>query len=513
MASSAIVDIKNKLNAGNVISNFNFPNVNYPSGSGTIDVNGDPSSTYDVINAQAGQSSYVVVSRVDAVNSNIIDIAKTVYAGGSTLTPLDNLLFTDYLSSVQVNSGIGAFFIGLNLLTIIAIMGCFGFYVFNRDNSSIRATSVNLSLLVLVGLFIACFNVFSMIGNINNFQCLVDIWTIGISYAVVMGTISIKLIRLYRIFNGNKIGLRGLTDFYALIQCAMIVSVEICFLIVWSLVDPPKQTLLKLSPTAFQYTCASKQQYLWIGIFIAINFILMCTATSFAVLTRTVNSAFNETKFVGMAVYNQMVFITIALVVLLVGASTLSIQTVFAIKQSVIILIIWLMLGLLFIHKIYYLQNHKSKSSNTNSQIMSTRQSVQKGPDEDAQLGKFRPIPIEYKVPGIFSSWLYGKLYFIQTHKLLVIKRLKTNIEGVLENTQANYIDPMFFLNDQKDMIAEQTNTFVKIKDSSVEICSLRFETKEDATKFAGYFSRSNANAFFTASTLGNKAQYESGFQ
>lgn len=342
-----------------VPTQFNFSNAALPYGNGYLDANGDADTKYSVLNARAANSGYTLVGYIEPRTGTVDIFKQVVYAGNSTNLILDNIDLATILITIKYSSPVGLIFLLFNVLAMVSVLYCSFFYFLNESNTYIRATSVPLSQMILLGLLIQSLNIFTMTGSLSNVQCISDIWTLGIGCVLVMGTITIKLMRLHRIFSAlNHTEIRFVSDFDCVAQSIMLLVIELIYLTIWTAVDPPIPKLFRVSSKEIYYSCTSKSQTIWISIFIFLNGSLLVAASTFAYLTRKIASHFNETKMVAASVYNQVIFVGAALAIFLSQSNTLPLIIVFSIKQSAILICIWSTLTLLFFTKIYYV-NHK----------------------------------------------------------------------------------------------------------------------------------------------------------
>jgi len=123
------------------------------------------------------------------------------------------------------------------LTTVILIL-----FVYYRKAEEIKATSLNLSLLMFLGcylLFVSTlfYTVSDVIVNHSPFFCNFVIWCTGLGTNFVFGTLLVKMLRVYRIFSYfGKMGKQWSDG----VLCAVVfsaVGTEALILILWSVVD------------------------------------------------------------------------------------------------------------------------------------------------------------------------------------------------------------------------------------------------------------------------------------
>ncbi|KAI8926696.1 7 transmembrane sweet-taste receptor of 3 GCPR-domain-containing protein [Entophlyctis helioformis] len=243
---------------------FNFPDVFTPTGKVNLDPStGDPTSSYNIFSIQGDQKQFVPVAQWDA-QTRQVTITRTILFGTdeSTVTPADDIVVADYTAIVRLRGGLGASAIALNLIAMLLITATAAFFAVHRHNPIIRKSSIPNMHMMLVGLLLPCFDVFTMVGTPTAMHCIADIWLIGLGFVVVLSALATKLLRLYRVFNGIQITAslrKGLSNIDLLEQTTLSILVAVAILLVWTLVDPPKPTLMRVSSLSYYYTPCSRQ--------------------------------------------------------------------------------------------------------------------------------------------------------------------------------------------------------------------------------------------------------------
>ncbi|KAI8915932.1 7 transmembrane sweet-taste receptor of 3 GCPR-domain-containing protein [Gorgonomyces haynaldii] len=469
-----------------VPSMFAFPDILTPVGPGNLDANGDLPGQITV--NYIDRNSTLVSAGYYDLTTNFVNMSRPiVYPNGGTKTPLDDVYFGDYLTTVETSSAIGGTFIGLNMLTCLLIIGCFVFYLSHSKDRAIKSSSLELQFLSLLGLLLACFDVFTMTGVITKSQCIADIWLLGIPYTVVMGCIVIRLNRIYRIFNGLKIGVQGTSSSAVLIQLGMIVGVEVIYLAIWSAVDPPVPTLIKLGTRNFKYTCNANNQSVWVGIIIAYNLLLLAAGTIFAALTGSVSQDFNETQTVGMTSYSHAILSLVGLGLLLSLGQSLDLVFSFVIKQAVLLLLVWVTLGFMFMKRIYDVH---SKGSSTPSSARTS--SVSKIPTKKTTASDGLSFRVHYRPSGLFGNFVSSRLYFFQKDDLLVFKRLMATEKENAPEKQSTVDGLHIFLGDYELLKLEKVpdNAFrLRLYSESKLLVAIEFPNEPDMKQFQTMFA------------------------
>ncbi len=99
--------------------------------------------------------------------------------------------------------------VGITLLAIVGIVATMtttGLYVKNRDTKLIKATSKELSSILLVGIFLAYTSVFSFVARPTLGSCVFSRIGFNLSVCLIYAPLLVKTNRIYRIFAAGKRG-------------------------------------------------------------------------------------------------------------------------------------------------------------------------------------------------------------------------------------------------------------------------------------------------------------------
>ncbi|KAI8921465.1 periplasmic binding protein-like I [Entophlyctis helioformis] len=441
---------------------FNFPDTYIPSGKIALDPNtADPCSSYDIFNVQGqgAAASFVRVGAWDGATRTFTWTSAIKYGvEASTDKPADNILVSDFTSLVSPSSGMGATAIACNIVAILMIIGTALFFVVKRHDPIVRKSSVPSMLLILVGLFLPCLDVFTMVGVPTTVHCIADIWLIGLGFAFVLGAITTKLLRLYRIFNGIAASQKGISNFDITIQTGGVVMVEAAILLAWTVIDAPKPTLLQINPLSYYYVCSSssaKFHSTMTAILVGWNGLMLLICTTLAVATRNLRADFNEAKIVGVCVYNQLVVISLSILLLTTGMGSLMIGALFVIKQAAILIVVLVTLVAIHGSKMYvffsgddgskgksilpgvgnltWLKDADSDSDSEPSQSSMTDADGMAIPG-DAPAGRTgvtrRRTYASFKVPrsSLMNLWISAEVVHVPSLDVIVLRRTKLHV-------------------------------------------------------------------------------------
>lgn len=251
----------------------------------------------------------------------------------------------------------------------LAMAISFSIYFFvNRNEKVIKKTSPFFSQLMLLGILLCITSQIFWDVSQSKFTCLVKIWLLAIGFGLIMGNLLAKTYRIFKIFSNAKVTSLVIRDTDLLIFTGSIIVLEIILLSCYSfpsglprpvVIQSTSDSLLKIIkcqvPSSFLQTGGT----IWL---LGVNFLLVLAAVIIAYLTRNVDSAFNESRYIAYTVY---VFLLVTIILLplyyTAGDSSSSNSRQFIIRTLAILVSMFFCLGALFLPKIYLV--HKAKKA------------------------------------------------------------------------------------------------------------------------------------------------------
>ncbi|KAL2912512.1 hypothetical protein HK105_208001 [Polyrhizophydium stewartii] len=352
-----------------VVSMFGgFGDIFTPVGKIALNSNGDPVLAYDIYNVQNYGGLYKKVGVWDAVSGNFSFSSDIIYASGTGETPLDDISPLTHLKIVAASSPAGIAAIVVNMVLVALLVGLLVYFGLRRDDRRLKATSVESHMFVIAGLTLACFDVFTMVGTPTRSSCIADIWILGLAFPLVLGAVAIKLARIWVIINGLSALRMLLQRGGLLIATAALVAIEAAILLAWTLRDAPQPAIIGVSFDSFQHICTSANDSVQRGFTVALivwNGVLLLACAVLAAATRNVQSEFNEAKYIGAAVYNQIIILAVAVAILFGFSRSIGITILFFVKQGVIVFTVAATAASLFGHTVIpKLGNQSRRSTN-----------------------------------------------------------------------------------------------------------------------------------------------------
>ena len=195
-------------------------------------------------------------------------------------------------------------------------------YVYFRNEPSVKSTSICLSLLIFTGCYLFTAYTVLLVANIplGIDVCMALAWLsgIGVSLPLILATILVKMLRVYRIFTlHRRIKPRVHTSELAhFLYTAALLSPNIVILIVWTIVDPHRTDYTYAEHPGFiaiEEKCKSDYAAVWF-----LSLLIYCIVLSIAVVTVAIKSRkirmaqFKDTKKVNFLIFS-IIFIGVSI--------------------------------------------------------------------------------------------------------------------------------------------------------------------------------------------------------
>ncbi|KAL7754353.1 hypothetical protein RI367_000334 [Sorochytrium milnesiophthora] len=230
---------------------------------------------------------------------------------GAQLTVVDAALVTGQMMVLWMSSAPVIVVLALAAAgvctTVVVIATFFKF----RDTAVVKSSSFLFSTLICTGLLFGYAVIPLSAGVPTQTTCNLQIWLPALSFGMVVGNLLTKTLRIYFIFN-RKGRVGGLSDRAMIRYTLGILTCELLILVPWAVVSPPAPVIVNL-PAYRYWSCSSPNQTMFNGVLIAYNFLLLALSCYLALQTRHAQSAYRESKAIGLSVY---VIIIVSAVVL-----------------------------------------------------------------------------------------------------------------------------------------------------------------------------------------------------
>lgn len=266
--------------------------------------------------------------------------------------------------------------------------------IFLRFNNTpvVKASTRELCYIVLFGMILSHLSIFSILAHPTIEMCTLSRVLPGIAFSMIYGSLLIKTNRIARLlaiskkrFPSKK--LKFMSPLSQVILAFSLITIESFIAVSILFVEPP-QTELKY-PREEENLLVCKESPTTILSPLAFIFLLIIMCTCYAFKTRNVPENFNETKFVGFAIYTTCV-IWIAFFPIYYGSEMQIVTKCLCISLSSIMTLIFM-----FFPKIYIILLHPEKNIRA---LFTTSKSIR------CHIGATRHSNISHKTSSSVSS-------------------------------------------------------------------------------------------------------------
>lgn len=182
-----------------------------------------------------------------------------------------------------------------------------------RHTNTVRAATPVFCYLTLVGAVVWMSTVFVWTENETTRTCNAKIWLLQLGFTMTYSAIFIKTFRLWRIFMMVKLQVVRITNRDLLIAFAIWLAAETVYTIIWISVAPTQQERVvvdPLRPSMDYFICSRNAAHNGFAAgAVAIKGFTIAAGCFVTWATRKIPGDFNESKFIGLSVYN-LFFIT-----------------------------------------------------------------------------------------------------------------------------------------------------------------------------------------------------------
>ncbi|XP_038052112.1 gamma-aminobutyric acid type B receptor subunit 1-like [Patiria miniata] len=304
-----------------VINATNFEGV---SGPVQFTYDGDRKGLMQVEQNQDGAEVRVGIYHPTAEDENKLrwtNDPRIVWQGGKP--PADSILEEELPQTISQD-----LFIGMAILAAAGIVLAIGFLAFNvrfRNRRFIKMSSPKINNLILLGGMLMYVSIFFNGLDTSRvpfdsyvWMCKANTWCLGIGFSLAFGAMFSKTWRVHKIFTSKTMMKTIIKDYQLYVMVAVLVLIVTLVLVIWEIVDPLQTVVRKAARQQtddldvviipVHVTCESTWQVYWVGTLICIEGLLLVFGAFLAWETRKVTvPALNDSKYIGMSVYNTVI--------------------------------------------------------------------------------------------------------------------------------------------------------------------------------------------------------------
>ncbi|CAH3143342.1 unnamed protein product, partial [Porites evermanni] len=300
------------------------------SGHVTFDDNGNRQTLVQITQNRRGSKKVVATFDVREKKLNIYNDSFE-WEGGRV--PVDGITIIQTLS--QDSPGVTTVFYVLACVGVLFCLGCLLLNFIYRKHRYIRMSSPKFNNLTVVGCLLCYVEVLisayssSSLATQDSSLCYVSTWLLSTGFTLAFGGIFVKTWRVYKIFTNNQMKreIGKLSNVSLLLRLCAGWLIDVIILSVWAAIDPFGIKLQQIGEKVYDdgddveeqlqiYRCTSRYHMTWVMSICSLKGILLIFGVFLAWETRNVHyPALNDSKNIGLAVYNVFMFSCLALVV------------------------------------------------------------------------------------------------------------------------------------------------------------------------------------------------------
>ncbi|KND00091.1 uncharacterized protein SPPG_04432 [Spizellomyces punctatus DAOM BR117] len=301
-----------------------------------LDDNYERVNAYNVFNWNGESFAPVAVSDEYSVVTHLS--TKPIFFDGTTTVPRDSPLLVPVFIDMSSPLTIVAFLLYSIMLAVVVVS--LALVVIFRHEKTLKAVSSLFCFFILLGLGLVLLGVFVDAARPTALACTTYAWLLIIGISMVLVNLLVKLWRIYWIFDNRVLHSNAMPDVVLLRASGTLLLFPVLLLCIWSGLSP-RQSRRVENTSAGTYTdvCSSPNTAVQNGVTIALEVyagLLMLCLTFLAIKTRQVWSEFNESKFIGLTVYN--ILVCCGIIIATLSLSDQNPLTEFRIRTFVILL-------------------------------------------------------------------------------------------------------------------------------------------------------------------------------
>eukprot|EP00108_Taenia_solium_P010638 TsM_000917200 transcript=TsM_000917200 gene=TsM_000917200 len=196
----------------------------------------------------------------------------------------------------------------LNFIGIVATVGVIVTLALYSETPIVRATGRELTYLLLSGCLLCYLSSLILLVPPNPAACAIQRVGIGLGFAIMYASLLTKTNRLARIFDAAKRTTKRPAFISPRSQLAIaggLVGLQFALSVIWLGFDPPSTRVDPIQPNFLVLRCAIKDSSMVTSLAYIMLLIVVCTI--YAVKTRSIPENFNESRFIGFAMYTTCI--------------------------------------------------------------------------------------------------------------------------------------------------------------------------------------------------------------
>ncbi|CAH1794092.1 unnamed protein product [Owenia fusiformis] len=263
-------------------------------------------------------------------------------------------------------------------------------------------SSPNMNTLISIGCSLAYISVIlrgingSILKEPLNIMCNLSTWSLSLAFTLSFGSLFSKTWRVYVIFTNKAVKRKAIKDIHLVGIVVCLLFLDVLFLSLWAGLDPQKvrrRDLLKeydentdVLRIPYIYTCEARHKAYWLTAIYSSKGLLLMFGIFFAWQTRKVTLvALNDSKEIGLCVYNVMVMAAVGVPVVNFMDSE-QVDILYGLEATCIILCTTVTLLLVFASKMYSIYQYGDHMTG-NRRVVPSDDNQKPGPSNSSAAG------------------------------------------------------------------------------------------------------------------------------
>ena len=198
------------------------------------------------------------------------------------------------------------------ILASLGIVVCIGtgiMFVVFISNSVIKASSRELSAILLCGILLCYIIPLIYLVKPSPTSCAIQRLVSGLCFAIVYSALLVKTNRIHRIFNRSKNGSVSphfVSPASQVIFTLLLSLIQLIIASIWLAAEPPRVKTVLVNRRLLELVC-DHNPHATLVVTVVYNLILLITSAFFAFRTRKVPELFNEAKFISVTIFSLCV--------------------------------------------------------------------------------------------------------------------------------------------------------------------------------------------------------------
>lgn len=193
----------------------------------------------------------------------------------------------------------------LSLVGLLATIFISIIFVIFRKHKVIKASSREVSTILLVGIFLCYVMPFFIVAMPSDAICAIRRFGVGFSFSICFSALLIKTNRIFRIFNLHSLKPQKapplISPLSQVLLTFALIAIQILIAVIWLAVETPSTKTQYF--TRYAEKKCGESPITGLSITLSYNFLLLLLSTYFAFRARKVPENFNEAKYINVTLY------------------------------------------------------------------------------------------------------------------------------------------------------------------------------------------------------------------